>query len=199
MDKYDATNDKYCYPGTSTLKNKLDIQSMDLLEKAEREVTALTVKKINFSFPPYDLEYMQKLHYILFSDLYSWAGKIRNVDISKGNTPFCHYERVMAESKKLFDKLEKEGWLKNLSKENFCKKLAEYYCEINMLHPFREGNGRVQRLLFEHLSLAAGYDLDWEKILQSEWIQANIAGVYVNYKPMSEIFNRIVTICARSA
>ncbi|WP_256484896.1 Fic family protein [Endozoicomonas sp. 4G] len=82
-----------------------------------------------------------------------------------------------------------------MKKEDFCNKLAEYYCEFNMIHPFREGNGRVQRMLFEHLSLAVGYDLDWGDIGQSEWIQANIDGVDVNYEPMSEIFKRIVTLC----
>lgn len=100
-------------------------------------------------------------------------------------------------SQKLFRSLKKEKWLqKDLTKEEFCNKLAEYYCEFNMIHPFREGNGRVQRLLFEHLSLAAGYDLDWGKIEPSERIQANIDGVNVDYEPMSQIFKRIVTICA---
>lgn len=63
-----------------------------------------------------------------------------------------------------------------------------------MIHPFREGNGRVQRMLFEHLALSAGYDLDWADIQQREWIQANIDGVAVNYEPMSEIFKRIVKV-----
>ncbi|RMU53830.1 hypothetical protein ALP29_201569 [Pseudomonas syringae pv. avii] len=53
--------------------------------------------------------------------------------------------------------------------------------------------GRVQRILFEHLALSAGYELDWENISQQEWIQANIDGVDVNYGPMKKIFNRIVT------
>ncbi len=65
-----------------------------------------------------------------------------------------------------------------------------------MIHPFREGNGRVQRMLFEHLALSASYDLDWADIQQKELIQANIDGVDVNYEPMSKIFKRIVKICA---
>ena len=196
MDKYDAANDIYCYQGTGILKNKLNIKNMDELEEAEREITAITARNINFSHPPYDLEYMKSLHYKLFSELYDWAGDIRSIDISKGGTRFCNCGRVVAESRKLFDHLENENWLQNLPQEEFCNKLAEYYCEINMIHPFREGNGRVQRLLFEHLSLAAGYDLDWGDVAQDEWIQANIDGVNVNYEPMSEIFKRIVIRCA---
>jgi cell filamentation protein len=196
MDKYDASNDHYCYRGTVTLKNKLDIRDIEVLEKAEREITVITARRIVFSRPPYDLEYMRHLHCQLFSELYKWAGELRSVDISKGGTRFCNTERMTAEANKLFTKLKNDNWLSNLSKDEFCDKAAEYYCEFNMIHPFREGNGRVQRLLFEHLSLAAGYDLDWGDIDQNEWVQANIDGVYVNYGPMSKIFRRIVTICA---
>lgn len=196
MDKYDAANDHYCYPGTAILKNRLNIRDMDTLESAEREITAITARKIVFSHPPYDLDYMSRLHRQLFSELYEWAGKLRSVDIAKGGTRFCNLGRIVAEANKLFTKLGSDNWLSNLSKDDFCDKAAEYYCEFNMIHPFREGNGRVQRLLFEHLSLAAGYDLDWGNIKQDEWIQANIDGVYVNYEPMSVIFRRIVTACA---
>ena len=62
MDKYDAANDHYCYPGTAILKNRLNIRDMDTLENAEREVTAITARKIVFSQPPYDLDYMSRLH-----------------------------------------------------------------------------------------------------------------------------------------
>lgn len=196
MDKYDAVNDRYCYQGTNILINKLNIKTMDELEEAEREITAITARRVEFNHPPYDLEYMRTLHYKLFSELYDWAGEIRSIDISKGGTRFCNCGRVIAESQKLFGHLDGENWLQNLPREEFCNKLAEYYCEINMIHPFREGNGRVQRLLFEHLSLAASYDLDWGDVAQDEWIQANIDGVNVNYEPMSKIFKRIITHCA---
>ncbi len=195
MDKYDALNDHYCYEGTATLKNKLDIRDLNKLEEAEREITALAVRKVVFQYPPYNLGDMKLLHRQLFSDLYSWAGELRSVDILKGGTRFCNCGRIEAEMQKLFNSLQKENWLANLQREVFCAKLAEYYCEFNMIHPFHEGNGRVQRLLFEHLTLAAGYDLDWKGILQNEWVQANIDGVNVNYDPMNQIFKRIVTFC----
>lgn len=192
MDKYDASNDHYCYSNSSTLVNLLNIENMDTLEAAEREITAKTVEGITFSEPPYSLLYMQKLHRELFSVLYSWAGEIRTVDISKGGTRFCTCSRIKAESAKQFESLAADEWLNGLEREEFCEKLAEYYCEFNMVHPFREGNGRVQRLLFEHLALAAGYELSWENVDKDEWIQANIDGVYVNYEPMKNIFLNVV-------
>ncbi|UMZ13097.1 putative adenosine monophosphate-protein transferase Fic [Pseudomonas sp. MPFS] len=192
MDKYDASNDHYCYPNSSVLKNKLNIQVMADLEVAERDITAVTVSRVVYVAPPYSLENFKVLHRKLFSDLYEWAGELRNVDISKGGTRFCNCVRIEAEALKIFSALQKDSWLGGLDKEEFCKKLAEFYCELNMIHPFREGNGRVQRLFFEHLALSAGYELDWEDVSQSEWLEANINGVYVNYAPMTEIFKRIV-------
>jgi len=197
MDKYDSAHDHYCYTESATLKNKLNIRDINELEAAESEITALTIAKISFRSPPYNLEYMKLLHRQLFSDLYEWAGAIRSVDISKGGTRFCNCGRIIAESQKLFDRLQKDKWLAKLQKDEVCEKLAEYYCEFNMIHPFREGNGRVQRLLFEHLALAVGYDLDWKDVQPTEWIQANIDGVNVNYGPMEKIFKRIVTICGQ--
>ncbi len=60
--------------------------------------------------------------------------------------------------------LEEENGLADLPLAEFAKRVAWYYCEINMLHPFREGNGRAQRIFFEQLALHAGYLLEWEKL-----------------------------------
>ena len=192
MDNYDASNDYYCYPNSAVLKNKLNIQDMDALETAEREITAFTIRSIQYSPAPYNLLNFKRLHLALFSELYTWAGELRNVDISKGGTRFCTCGRIEAEALKLFEALKKDKWLTELNKQAFCKKLAEYYCEFNMIHPFREGNGRVQRLFFEHLALFAGYTLDWTDINPEEWVSANIDGVDVKYDPMEKIFSRIV-------
>ena len=195
MDKYDATSDPYCYKDTFVLRNRLNIRDTETLEKAEREITARTIRRIHFSEPPYNLRYMQDLHRQLFSDLYEWAGELRDVDISKGGTRFCTWTRIVPESQKIFLSMENSNWLAGLPKDVFCEKLAEYYCELNVIHPFREGNGRVQRLLFEHLALAAGYDLTWNNVQKDEWIQANIDGFNVDYQAMADIFKRIVSFC----
>jgi cell filamentation protein len=115
------------------------------------------------------LEYLQAIHAHLFYELYDWAGQLRSVDISKGNTRFCTATRIISESEKLFNLLKKENYLTD-SGNNFAMKLAEYYAEFNVIHPFREGNGRVQRLFFEHLAAYNDYALDWSLISQTEWI-----------------------------
>lgn len=192
MDKYDASNDRYCYPGSTVLRNKLDIHDAEALEAAEREITAFTLSNIQYTPPPYTLDHFKRLHFALFSELYEWAGEQRDVDIAKGGTRFCTCYRIEAEALKIFTSLHHNDWLRGLTRSEFCEKLAEFYCEFNMIHPFREGNGRVQRLFFEHLALNAGYTLDWKDINRQEWINANIDGVAVNYDPMATIFHRIV-------
>jgi cell filamentation protein len=192
MDKYDSSNDIYCYPNTNVLKNKLGITDGNVLEEAEREITSISIDYIKYADPPYHLEYLQAIHATLFYELYDWAGQLRSVDISKGNTRFCTATRIIPESIKLFNLLKKENYLAD-SGNNFAMKLAEYYAEFNMIHPFREGNGRVQRLFFEHLAAYNGYALDWSLISQTEWIQANIDGFHVEYQSLADIFQKVLT------
>ena len=193
MDKYDAANDHYCYQGTSVLKNKLNIHDEHKLELAERDITNQTINNVIYQSPPYDLEDFKSIHSTLFSNLYDWAGQIRDVSISKGGTVFCIYSRIEPEANKLFESLAIDNYLSGLSRLNFSRKLAEYYCEFNMIHPFREGNGRVQRVFFEHLALSGGYELDWQDVTKDEWVKANIDGVQVDYARMEVIFNRILS------
>lgn len=194
MDKYDASNDHYCYPNTRVLKNKLGIIDEKRLEEEERKITEISIHDVKASNPPYHLEYLQNIHATLFSELYDWAGLIRDVNISKGGTSFCIAPRIVPEIEKLFKKLEDEDFLQNLSYHEFVMKLAEYYAEFNMVHPFREGNGRVQRLFFEHLAAYNGYALNWKSISQDEWMQANIDGYYVNYQRLADIFERVLKV-----
>jgi cell filamentation protein len=105
VDKYGAGNDPACYQGTSVLKNLLNIEDEDLLEEAEREISSISASEIEFSPPPYDLTYLQVIHRTLFADIYTWAGEIRSVDISKGETRFCSVNRIIPEAEKLFSHL----------------------------------------------------------------------------------------------
>ena len=108
--KYGSDNDSYCYPGTSILINKLNIKSRELLDEAEKEITSFSANEIDFSLPPYNLNYWQHIYKSLFSDLYEWAGELRSVFITKGETQFCNPKYISTESNKLF---------KDLSNDNF--------------------------------------------------------------------------------
>lgn len=189
VDKYGTGNDPYTYNGTDVLINKFDIKDPAVLEEAEKEFTALAATGIHFKEPPYNFDYFCNIHKTLFGDLFDWAGKIRTIDISKGSTRFCACSFIEREAKKIFKRLEEENHLAGLDKNSFIAKLAEYYCDINVIHPFREGNGRAQRILFEHICIHNGFNLNFSGISVDDWIEANILGYHCNYEAMEKIMN----------
>ena len=165
MDKYGELGDSlYCYSGTSILKNKLNIRDEHILEQAELELSGLSSSLIDYAEPPYNLQYLQAIHTQLFGDLYEWSGQLRQIDISKGDTRFCTFSRIEIETNKLLNSLQQQNYFQDLESKYFIPKLADLYCELNVIHPFREGNGRTQRIFFEHLIAYCGYGIDWSKI-----------------------------------
>ena len=192
IDKYGTGDDPACYGRTSVLKNLLNIEDEGLLEEAEREISSFNASEIEFSPPPYNLIYLQELHCTLFSDIYTWAGKIRSVDISKGETRFCSINRIVPEAEKLFSRLRALHYFAELDRENLICSVAELYGDMNMIHPFRDGNGRAQRILFEHIVINSGFEISWNSIGREEWVNANIASVNRNYTPLRKIFDRCV-------
>jgi fido (protein-threonine AMPylation protein) len=117
MDKYGEMGDSiYCYPDSDILKNKLNIQDAKILQQAELELTEYASTRIEYAEPPYDLKYLQSIHFQLFSDLYAWAGELRQVDIAKGDTRFCTFSRIEIEANKLFKQLEQQHYFQGLAK-----------------------------------------------------------------------------------
>lgn len=181
---------EYCYPDSNVLINKLNITNNDDLSVAEREITSikLAYAKQNRIKGNFDLKHMQKIHKFLFEDIYSWAGKLRHVNISKGNQ-FCLAQNLERYAEDVFLKLKAENYLVN--SENVPERLAYYLSEINVLHPFREGNGRTQRLFIEYLALNAGYRVDFSDVTPEEMIIASAESFACNYEKINSMFERI--------
>lgn len=193
-DKYGVANDKYCYSNSDILINRLDIRDQDILDQAEAEFTAeryRTYIPSQLSILDFSFEHLKALHYHLFQDLYEWAGQTRDVDISKGATRFCTWTRIEPEAQKLFRVIPALAKCEN--NDILIERVADLFCELNLLHPFREGNGRVLRFFFEELLYAIGYDVTWPKISQQDWIDANIAGVNLNLDLLKVIFNQAIS------
>ncbi|MGF1723639.1 putative adenosine monophosphate-protein transferase Fic [Photobacterium nomapromontoriensis] len=190
-DKYGVDHDPDCYPGTNVLINCLSIQDEAKLEAAERDFTRVRAQHFDPAFNQFTFAYLQQIHFTLFQDLYSWAGQPRQVDITKGETRFCHWKNIEREVNKLLGQLEKEDFLCDLALSEFIERIADYYCELNVIHPFREGNGRVQRIFFEILAINAGYEVCWEGINLKEWVAANQAGYFGELQPLEHLFKRI--------
>jgi len=192
LDKYGVGNDSYCYENSDVLINLLDIKDGPLLHEAERDISNVNADTIEFSPPPYDLKYLQAIHRMLFQEIYSWAGELRTVDISKADTRFCTVRRIEKESDKIFCRLKEENHLTSLPRDELVQKSAEYYGDINMIHPFREGNGRAQRILFEHMIVNAGFAISWNGIDPERWVKANEAAVLCDYAPLASIFEKCI-------
>ena len=76
--------------------------------------------------------------------------------------------------------------------EKLLEKVADLFCELNLIHPFRDGNGRTQRFFFEELLFALGYELTWPEMSQQDWVNANIAGVALDLAPLIAIFQKAI-------
>ncbi|WP_019638876.1 Fic/DOC family protein [Paenibacillus fonticola] len=160
---YDYDESPYFYPGTEVLINIPGLRVQKQLDAYERLVTAdrlriLALKPLKGSF---NLKLLCDIHRFIFKDVYPFAGKLREEDISKGSFRFAHVKFLLEQTNQLLSKLRQEKILKGLSKAVFIDRLTYYLTELNVLHPFREGNGRVQREFFRCLALESGYSINW--------------------------------------
>lgn len=160
-------NDPYVYPGTNVLKNVRGITNNEDLKEYERRITAINGAELSLKSKALpkrlSLEYLQHIHKDLFQDVYPWAGQLRTVDISKGNS-FAPNEKLAVLAKPIFDRLHKQNQLRDLPRDQFVHEAAQLLSELNELHPFREGNGRTQRELIRQISVAAGHSISWHEL-----------------------------------
>ncbi len=195
MTEYDyeyGSDTKYCYPGTNVLKNKLNIHDYDELSIAERDITSIRIIQLEREPVPetINFEYLKSIHRFIFQDIYDWAGEIRTVNISKG-VEFCRSEFIEENGKKIFDKINKEN-MKSMNKKEITSCLAHYLGEINAIHPFREGNGRVQRAVINIFAMKNGYYLNFSKIDNQEMIEASYHSFKTDDSKMIKLFEKII-------
>jgi cell filamentation protein, protein adenylyltransferase len=170
-----AENDSYCWPGTACLKNKLGIKEAARLTVAEARIVSARETELAREILPgeYNLQHFKEFHWSLFRDVYDWAGETRYVDIAKPGARFAHWRFVDEIISTILGQLENDSWLHGRSRESFVKRLAYYYGEINVCHPFREGNGRTQRAFLRQLSASANWRLDWSALIREDNIEAS--------------------------
>ena len=170
----------YYYKDVPVLRNKMHIKDEKLLKMAEEEITfkkayELTHQPITGRF---GITHLFRIHKFMFGDIYSFAGRIRYEEISKGQTKFYPVQSIDRELKTLFNKLKAGNFLVGLDEEMFFEKLTYYMAELNIIHPFREGNGRTIREFIRELALKNGYAIHWDKVSKQELLDASIASVF---------------------
>lgn len=146
------------------LKNKWAISNKETLEKVEEEIYWIKAQDIlEGNYKITSIEDLKLFHELLFSELYDWAGEYRPGNFGKNRKQFF--------PRKLFDRAEinLNQQIKHIitssykSKIAFANDLARLLLDINEFHPFREGNGRTQRLFIRILASQKGYELHISK------------------------------------
>lgn len=170
---YDAVVDPYCYPGTTVLINKLDLQDQQKLDAFEKEITSQRALE-RLPVGHFDTAHYLAIHAHLFQDVYDWAGSVRTVRIAKDGNMFCYPEYIDAELTKLLDRLRAASYFQHLSADEFARSAAHFIAELNAIHAFREGNGRTQLAFLTLLSHQAGHPLNLKKLRPASIMDAMI-------------------------
>ena len=149
------------------LENKLGLtSSADLAREEERiskkKAVELFDKGILESLPAGKFSTLQAIHKYLFGDIYDFAGELRTVNIAKGNFRFAPLMYLQA----ALENIDK------MPQSNF-DEIVEKYVEMNIAHPFREGNGRSTRIWLDHiLKNEIGKVVDWSKVDKEDYLLA---------------------------
>ena len=149
------------------LENKLDLtSSADLAREEERiskkKAVELFETGLLDTLPAGKFVTLQAIHKYLFEDIYDFAGEIRTVNMAKGNFRFAPlmYLQVALEN------------IDKMPQSNF-DEIVEKYVEMNIAHPFREGNGRSTRIWLDHiLKNEIGKVVDWSKVDKEDYLLA---------------------------
>lgn len=149
------------------LENKIGLtSSADLAREEEciskKKAVELFEKGILDDLPAGVFSTLQVIHRYLFEDIYPFAGKIRTVNVAKGNFRFAPLMYLQA----ALDNIDK------MPQSNF-DEIVEKYVEMNIAHPFREGNGRSTRIWLDHiLKTEIGKVVDWSKVDKEDYLLA---------------------------
>ena len=150
-----------------TLENKLGITDSAQLSREEERISktrAIELFETNFlsSLNPGTFDALSKIHAFLFSDIYEFAGIVRTVNIAKGNFRFAPLMYLHAA-------------LENIEKmpQSTFDEIVEKYVEMNVAHPFREGNGRATRIWLDHiLKNEIGMVVNWRLVDKEDYLLA---------------------------
>lgn len=179
-------DDPYVYPGTRVLRNKLGIIDAAELDFAERRFSTSRARH-GLPIGNFDLKHLRAIHRHLFQDIYEWAGEIRTVEISKGDSQFQFRQYIETGMADVHRRLTGSNFLRGLDSSSFAVKVAPIIGDVNYVHPFREGNGRTQLQYLKQLSFHAGHPLNLTKIDPRGWIEASKQAQLARYDRMAAV------------
>ena len=168
-----------------TLENKFGLtSSADLAREEEfvskKRAVELFENSVLDSLPAGKFSTLQAIHKYLFEDIYDFAGELRTVNIAKGNFRFAPLLYLQAALESI-DKMPQASF----------DEIIEKYVEMNIAHPFREGNGRSTRIWLDHiLKNEIGKVIDWSKVDKEDYLLA------MERSPIKDVEIKVMLKCA---
>lgn len=176
---YTTVQSIYCYPDSDVLKNKLNIRNREELKAAEEEFVA--VKQMLLLQQPlrghFTKNHLMRIHRFLFGEVYPFAGRFRREQISKGNTMFCPPTLIGREMDRVSFMIRESGFLRERDREKQIRNLSRVMSALNLIHPFREGNGRSIREFVRCMALGYGISLNWGNVERDTLLHAAVASL----------------------
>ena len=203
--------DPYLYPGSTVLRNLLDIHEEDALNLAEAELSRASMMLMyEQGFADFSSQGFQTIHKMLFGDVYDWAGEFRSINIQKteiqlggrsvwySNTNDIEHDLNIA-----WRKINEIAW-KDLSKEDFAKQLSRRFPPLWQVHPFRKGNTRSVVMLMTFFVEHHGYYFDQEllsasaKYVRDSFVLACIDSKHAEFEHLERILNDAISLTLSS-
>jgi cell filamentation protein len=203
-DRYDASDleEAQFEPGSRgrVLKNLLGINSQREMDRVEQREQLRALDELLGIYGPdrqFTADDICKIHQLWLAPIYAWAGQYRQVNLAKQDFPFAAARQVP----RLMTECE-QGPLRRFtpcrpgSQDDVARALAVVHVELILIHPFRDGNGRVARLLANLMAAQAGLPLlDFGGLTgrnRKRYFVAVQAGLDRNYTPMAELFSGVI-------
>lgn len=190
----DERRSKYYYEDSDILMNKIDVKDVSLLDEYERRVVALKLLIINHTnfHEEFDKIRLKEIHKFLFSEIYDFAGEFREENIAKDDFRFASCEFIEDELDRVLCVLEDKEENMKLKKDDFAKLLANVMAELNVIHPFREGNGRTYREFIREYAEECSYSLDWSKVSYQELFDSSLESIN-DIESLTQVIKKCLT------
>ena len=191
--EYIDPDNQYTYPNSLVLINKQNIENMEEAYRSEhlfvtRRLADLRLKPILI----HSVQDILAVHKYLFQDVYVWAGKYRNVNISKSGNPFMPIQSFETAQSYLNNLIQTYHQTAR-TKSDVITQLADILDNLNYFHPFREGNGRTQREVIRSLALSKGYSaqirVEQDDSIYNLYMDGTVLG---DIEKLQELFTQIL-------
>lgn len=188
-------------PHSNVLRNKLGLRNYEKLRIAEYKLRALRqleIERGDVEIPrTFDAAHLRALHRRLLGDVYEWAGGFRDTPVVKDKKGFVAYQELETWLDDVGRRVRGLDW-STMARREFVENISAVYADVNVAHPFREGNGVACKLFISQLAELSPYEIRYDRVSKDRWDQAAAAttppgriATGANPWPMYAVFERI--------